>query len=65
MEKDVQFAFRCEAHLRSRFIQACKTQDRSAGQVLREFMRDFVSRTAPETQSAKSEYQKPEEKLSV
>lgn len=43
MEKNVQFAFRCEAHLREQFIQACRADDRPAGQVLREFMREFVN----------------------
>ncbi len=42
MEKDVQFAFRVEAPLREQFVQICKGIDRPAGQVLREFMREFV-----------------------
>ena len=42
MEKDVQFAFRVEAMLREQFVRTCKSMDRPAGQVLREFMRDFV-----------------------
>ena len=42
MEKDVQFAFRVEGPLREQFIQACKSMDRPAGQVLREFMREFI-----------------------
>ncbi len=44
MEKDVQFAFRVEAILREQFVRTCKSMDRPAGQVLREFMRDFVKR---------------------
>jgi len=43
MEKDVQFAFRVEAPLREEFVRTCKSMDRPAGQVLREFMREFVS----------------------
>ncbi|MGQ0752391.1 MAG: hypothetical protein ACT4PS_17835 [Betaproteobacteria bacterium] len=43
MEKDVQFAFRVEGPLRDEFVRTCKSMDRSAGQVLREFMRDFIS----------------------
>lgn len=42
MEKDVQFAFRVEAQLREQFVRTCKGIDRSAGQILREFMREFV-----------------------
>lgn len=42
MEKDVQFAFRLEAVLRDQFVRTCKDMDRPAGQVLREFMREFV-----------------------
>lgn len=44
MGKDVQFAFRVEAILREQFVRTCKSMDRPAGQVLREFMRDFVRR---------------------
>lgn len=40
--KDVQFAFRVEAVLREQFVRTCKEIDRPAGQVLREFMREFV-----------------------
>lgn len=43
MEKDAQFAFRVEALLREEFVRTCKSIDRPAGQVLREFMREFVS----------------------
>jgi hypothetical protein len=42
MEKDVQFAFRVEAPLRDEFVRTCRNLDRPAGQVLREFMREFV-----------------------
>lgn len=42
MEKDVQFAFRVESSLRQQFVRTCKGMDRPAGQVLREFMREFV-----------------------
>jgi len=42
MSKDIQFSFRCESVLRDQFVQACKQMDRPAGQVLREFMREFV-----------------------
>jgi hypothetical protein len=42
MGKDVQFAFRVESDLREQFVSTCKHLDRPAGQVLREFMREFV-----------------------
>lgn len=42
MGKDVQFAFRIEAALREEFVRTCKSMDRPAGQVLREYMREFV-----------------------
>jgi len=42
MGKDVQFAFRVDAPLREQFVFVCKGMDRSAGQVLREYMRSFV-----------------------
>lgn len=42
MEKDVQFAFRVEAPLRDEFVRTCRSLDRPAGQVLREFMREYV-----------------------
>lgn len=42
MSKDIQFSFRCESDLRDRFVQTCQSLDRPAGQVLREFMRQFI-----------------------
>lgn len=42
VEKDAQFAFRVETPLREQFVRLCKRMDRPAGQVLREFMRQFV-----------------------
>lgn len=42
MSKDVQFGFRVESSLREEFIRTCKRMDRPAGQVLREFMREYV-----------------------
>ena len=43
MAKDTQFSFRVETPLREQFIHVCKGMDRPAGQVLRDFMREFVS----------------------
>jgi len=46
MDKDVQLAFRVEAELREQFVRTCKGMDRSSGQVLREFMREYVRQHA-------------------
>lgn len=43
MGKDAQFSFRVETPLREQFIQVCKAMDRPAGQVLRDYMREFVA----------------------
>ena len=44
MSKDVQFAFRVESSLREQFVRTCRRMDRPAGQVLREFMREYVGK---------------------
>jgi Antitoxin VbhA len=41
--KEVQFTIRVEPELRDSFAQAAKLDDRPAAQVLREFMRRYVS----------------------
>mgnify|MGYP001183729826 CR=1 FL=1 len=43
--KDSGFRIRVERELREKFLAACREQDRPAAQVLREFMRSFVSDT--------------------
>ena len=40
--KDVGLRIRVERDLRDRFLEICRTQDRPAAQVLREFMREYV-----------------------
>lgn len=47
MEKDVGFRIRIERSLRERFLEICRTQDKPAAQVLREFMRSYVARHEP------------------
>jgi len=42
MSKDVQFAFRVESTLREQFVLTCRRLDKPAGQVLREFIREFI-----------------------
>jgi hypothetical protein len=38
------FRVRVEAKLRREFLEACRSQDRTAAQVMRDFMRDFVAK---------------------
>ncbi|MGE0611679.1 MAG: plasmid-related protein [Hyphomicrobiales bacterium] len=40
--KDVGIRIRVQRELRDRFLEACRSQDRPASQVLREFMRAYV-----------------------
>jgi hypothetical protein len=41
--KDSGLRIRVERELRERFLAMCRKQDRPAAQVLREFMREYVS----------------------
>ena len=43
MMKDAGLRIRVQRELRDRFIDACRSQDRPAAQVLREFMRAYVT----------------------
>jgi hypothetical protein len=42
--KDAGLRLRVEKELRQEFVDACRAAGKPAAQVLREFMRDFVSR---------------------
>lgn len=42
MRKNVAFKFRIDEELRQAFVETCRSQDRPAAQVLREFMRSYV-----------------------
>lgn len=44
MTKEVGYRIRIDEVLRQRFIDACRQEDRSAAQVVREFMRSYVNR---------------------
>ena len=44
--KDSGLRVRVEKALRNEFLEACHAQDRPAAQVIREFMREYVARTA-------------------
>jgi len=41
--KDSGLRIRIERELRERFLATCREQDRPAAQVIREFMREYVS----------------------
>lgn len=42
--KDIAFTVRVETGLRDAFVSAAKSQDRTASQLLRDFMRDYVKK---------------------
>jgi hypothetical protein len=42
MRKDSGFHVRVERELRQAFVDTCKSRDEAAGQVLRQFMREYV-----------------------
>ena len=48
--KDSGFRIRVERPLHEQFLQVCRSNDRPAAQVLREFMRDYVARNADEAE---------------
>lgn len=47
MSKEVGIRIRVDEQLRRDFTEACKSQDQTASQVLRNFMRGYVERTLP------------------
>jgi predicted DNA-binding protein len=44
MNKDSGFRIRVQRELREKFLNICRSQDRPAAQVLREFMRAYVEK---------------------
>ena len=44
MNKSSNYRIRVEPSLHQRFLDACRSEDRPAAQVIREFMRDYVAR---------------------
>jgi hypothetical protein len=42
--KDVGLRLRVEKELRQEFVEACRASGKPAAQVLRQFMRDFVTK---------------------
>lgn len=49
--KDSGLRIRVEKALRDEFLEVCHAQDRPAAQVIREFVRDYVAQTGPESRS--------------
>ena len=47
MTKDVGLRIRVDEKLRKDFVSACKSQDLTASQVLRAFMRQYVNEILP------------------
>ena len=43
--KDVGLRIRVQRELREQFLEACRTEDKPAAQVLREFMREYVRKS--------------------
>ncbi|WP_411834011.1 plasmid-related protein [Pseudoxanthomonas mexicana] len=50
--KDVGLRIRVDRGLRESFVEACRVQDVQASQVLRQFMRTFVEKSAGGSQLA-------------
>jgi Ribonuclease G/E len=47
MMKDSGLRIRVQRDLRDKFLEVCRTQDKPAAQVIREFMRDYVEHHGP------------------
>lgn len=43
--KDVGLRIRVQRELRDAFVAACRSQDKPAAQVLREFMREYIDQS--------------------
>lgn len=47
MTKDSGLRIRVQRDLRDKFLEVCRTQDKPAAQVIREFMREYVEHQGP------------------
>ena len=57
--KDAGLRIRVQRDLREKFVEICRSQDRPAAQVLREFMREYVTKnTLRNSQTKKAEQSK-------
>jgi len=52
MMKDSGLRIRIERELREKFLELCRTQDRPAAQIIREFMREYVAKNGPSNDRA-------------
>jgi Ribonuclease G/E len=52
MMKDSGLRIRVQRDLRDKFLEVCRTQDKPAAQVIREFMRDYVEQHGPSVELA-------------
>jgi hypothetical protein len=52
MMKDSGLRIRVERELHEKFLELCRTQDRPAAQIIREFMRAYVAEHAPSNDRA-------------
>ena len=55
MKKDVGMRVRVDLALRGEFLAACRSEDRSAAQVIRDFMRRYVAEREAELEKKKIE----------
>lgn len=53
--KDVGLRIRVERDLRDQFLETCRSQDKPAAQVLREFMRNYVANNGSGSEPAAHE----------
>ena len=62
--KDAGLRIRVQRDLRERFLEVCRAQDKPAAQVLREFMRDYVTEHESLTQGTDEDSGRPGQKPS-
>ncbi|WP_417843555.1 hypothetical protein [Thalassospira sp.] len=56
--KDSGLRIRVERELRERFLEICREQDKPAAQVIREFMREYISENSMLTETKERRNQK-------
>lgn len=58
-KKDAGLRIRIERDLREEFVEACQNDGKSAAQVLREFIRDYVGANALKSQKKNNKKRQP------
>tara|TARA_A100000171_G_C2023555_1_gene92269 strand:- start:295 stop:495 length:201 start_codon:yes stop_codon:yes gene_type:complete len=53
--KDVGLRIRIDRDLREQFVKACQAEDKPASQVIREFMREYVTQHEAKNSAIKAE----------